>query len=264
MRKVTMLVFICLLIFTGSEAMAFGGSGCAEGECRDCHSFDKKEAEGMLKNLVDKVLGVEFSEVPGFWVVEVEKKGRNYPLYVDFSKSYFFTGNIIKIKSGENVSKRLFDRYNSVDFSKIPLDDALVLGNPGGQMKIIVFTDPQCPYCKQLHVELKKIAQISPEVAFLIKLYPLKMHPEAYGISKSIVCARSMEMLEDSFNDRKVPEPECETDVVDNTLKLVKELGIRSTPTMVFPSGKTVYGFVKAEQILGLIKNEQTAMSDKK
>jgi thiol:disulfide interchange protein DsbC len=261
MRRLAFFLFL-LLFLTGTEdVFAFKGSGCAEGECRDCHSLDKSEAEGLLKKWVDKVNSVDYAEVPGLWVVEVEKKGRNYPLYIDFSKSFVISGSVVRVGDGENITKKLYNKFNSVDVSKIPLGDALILGNPGATTKVVVFTDPKCPYCKKLHVELRKVVEKSPETAFYIKLYPLKMHPEAYDISKSIICSMSMRMLEDSFMDRPVPKPSCETSIVDNTLKLVKSLGINSTPTMVMPSGTVVTGYLPADQILELIRKEKLAKS---
>ena len=118
---------------------------------------------------------------------------------------------------------------------------------------MIVFTDPECPYCKKLHSELKEVVRRDPDIAFLIKLFPLKMHPNAYGTSKSIVCSKSMEFLEASFAGKPVPPANCDTSVVDQTLALVGDLGIRSTPTLVFPDGLVVPGYKKAEALLILI-----------
>jgi thiol:disulfide interchange protein DsbC len=264
MRRAALFTILFLVIIMSSGTFAFVGGGCGEGECKDCHSLDKKEASEILNKWVDNVISVDYAEVPGLWVLEVEKKGRSYPLYVDFSKSYIISGNVVRIRSGENITRQLYNQYNKVDVSKIPLDDALVLGNRGATTKVVVFTDPQCPYCKKLHEELKKVIEKSPDISFFIKLYPLKMHPDAYRISKSIVCARSMKMLEDSFHNRPIPNPSCETPVIDSTLKLVKTLGINSTPTMVFPSGGIVSGYVTAEKILEQISKEKLASSPKR
>jgi thiol:disulfide interchange protein DsbC len=151
---------------------------------------------------------------------------------------------------------------NRVDVSRIPLEDALILGKPTAKTKVIVFTDPECPYCKKLHVELEKVVKRDPEIAFLIKLFPLKMHPNAYEASRSIVCNNSMELLEISFAGKPVPPANCDTKAVDQTLALVAELGIRSTPTLVMPDGLVVPGYKKAEALLVLI-GEATAQSAK-
>lgn len=250
--KIWLPLFFILILAAPGYAMTAGG--CGAGQCNECHSLSVEEAASLLqKGGVERVLSVDFAEMPGVWVVEVEKDRKKYPLYIDFSKSYVVAGNIIRLKDGRNVTQTRMSELNRVDVSKIPLDDALVLGRPEAKKRVIVFTDPECPYCKKLHAELKDVVQRDPEVAFLIKLFPLKMHPNAYSASKSIVCSKSTELLEASFAGKPVPPPICETPVVDETLALVGELGIRSTPTLVMPDGRVLPGFKKADDILNLL-----------
>lgn len=248
----SLLVFIVISLFA-YNSFAMSTDGCGAGSCTDCHSLTKAETVQLLGNMVDKVNSVEFSEVPGMWVAEVEKGLNKLPIYIDFSKQYLISGNIIRLDDKENLTRQRSARMNRIDFSTIPLDDALLLGNSAAKTKVVVFTDPECPYCKKLHEELKEVVRRDPDVAFLIKLFPLKMHPNAYQISKSIVCSKSMEFLEISFAGKPVPPASCDTPVVDQTLALVGELGIRSTPTLVLPDGLVVPGFKNAEALLTLI-----------
>jgi thiol:disulfide interchange protein DsbC len=247
-----LFVFISMmLVVPGVFAMSL--EGCGAGTCADCHSITTTEVEQLLGGMVDKVNSVEFAEVPGMWVAEVEKDQKKLPVYIDFSKQYLVSGNVIRLNDKENVTRQRSVRMNSVDVSKIPLADALLLGKPAAKTKVIVFTDPECPYCRKLHEELKEVVRRNPEVAFLIKLFPLKMHPNAYDISKSIVCNNSMEYLELSFAGKPVPAPNCEIPVVDQTIALAGELGIRSTPTLILPDGLVIPGYRKAEAILTII-----------
>lgn len=248
-----LLLIVVALLFCSQNTFAMSADGCGAGTCNDCHSITKEETALLLGSMVDKVNSVEFSEVPGMWVAEVEKGDRKLPVYIDFSKKYLVSGNVIRLDDKENLTQQRSAQMNKIDFSKIPLDDALLLGLPTAKNKVVVFTDPECPYCKKLHAELKEVVRIDPNIAFLIKLFPLKMHPNAYGISKSIVCNNSMEFLELSFAGKPVPPASCETTVVDQTLALGPELGVRSTPTLIMPDGLVVPGYKKAEALLTLI-----------
>ncbi len=257
----SLLIFVSLLFFA-SQAYTMSTDGCGAGTCVDCHSITKEETQQILGSMVDKVNRVEFAEVPGMWVVEIEKGSRKLPVYIDFSKKYLLSGNVIRLEDKENVTKNRAARMNKIDISKIPLADALILGKPSAKTKIIVFTDPQCPYCGKLHDELKEVVRRDPEIAFLIKLFPLPMHPEAHAISESIVCNNSMEYLERSFAGEPVPAPNCEIPVVDQTIEIGKQLGIRSTPTLVMPDGLVVPGYKKAEALLAII-GENVAQLEK-
>lgn len=239
-------------------------AGCGAGSCSDCHNLTVAEAKTILKGGVDAVHGVDFAEMPGVWAVDVEKDKNRFPVYIDFSKSYVVAGNIIRLQDGKAIAGRRQQappKPARIDVDRIPLDDALLLGSADAKKKVVVFTDPQCPWCKKLHAEIVEVVRRDPDIAFLIKLFPLKIHPEAYAISKSIVCLNSLAMLETSLTDKPVPPPLCDTPVVDQTLALAKELGINSTPTMILPDGSVIPGSRKADDLLRLLGSKVVAGS---
>lgn len=233
---------------------AFQGPGCM-GKCTDCHSLNKDEAAKLLKT--DKynavVKDIRQSPVKGLWEVEVTQGQKTFIIYMDFAKKYLVEGSFTaleKIGASEPLKK--------VDLKKIPLENAVVYGNPKAEKKVIVFDDPECPYCAKLHEEIKKITAKRKDVAFFIKLYPLAMHPEAYAKSKTIVCSKSSpRLLDDAFAGKKLPKADCETSEIDNNIKLAEELGIRGTPALVLPDGRLFPGYAPADVILSLIDNPQ-------
>jgi thiol:disulfide interchange protein DsbC len=256
------LLFVTLMVFSSANLFAMTADGCGAGSCADCHSISKQEETQLLGSMVDKVNNVEFAEVPGMWVVDVEKDKNKLPVFIDFSKQYLISGNVIRLDDKTNVTKERAERMHTVDNKRIPLADALLMGAPNARHKVIVFADPECPYCKKLHDEMKEVVKRAPDIAFYIKLFPLEMHPNAYGISKSIICNNSMEYLELSFNKQPVPPPNCDIPVVDQTIALAKELGIRSTPTLVLPNGRVLPGYRKAEALITTIRASADGSSE--
>jgi thiol:disulfide interchange protein DsbC len=142
---------------------------------------------------------------------------------------------------------------NKVDVSKIPLEDAIVVGKPDAKHKVIVFDDPECPYCKQLQAEMGKVVAKRGDVAFFIKMFPLTIHPGAYEKAKAIVCEKSLQLLEDSLSGKPLPPAKCETRQVDENMALAKRLGISGTPTLIFPDGVVSPGFRSADGIVELL-----------
>ncbi len=242
---------------TPQPGSAFVGEGCAEGECRDCHDINKEDASKLLNGLVDSVDHVDFAEVPGLYAVEVTSKGKKHLVYIDFSKNFVIAGNVIRIADKSNITQKKLQENRRVDLSTISVDRGLVLGNPGAKKKAFVFTDPLCPYCRKFHPELKKVVEADPDIVFFIKLFPLtKLHPDSYRISKTILCEESIELLEDSFIGKPIPDPACDTDGIDRSIELAREIGITSTPTMILPDGRVAPGYRKAEDILKLINGD--------
>ncbi len=259
MKKLFMVAGLLSFLLIGSNAYAFGG--CEE-DCQKCHSLEKKEAEDILSKMRatdTRVMDIKMSPIRGLWEVTLEdSNGGRGVIYVGFSKKYVIGGAIFEVDTASNITQDTLreinkpaDRY--VDTSAIPLDDALVLGDRNAQIKVVVFTDPDCPYCARLHQEMKKIASERKDIAFYLMLLPLKFHPDAYWKSKSIVCAKSMKFLEENFEKKPIPKPDCETGVIDKNVGIGRDLGISGTPTVIMPDGFVVIGGKDAAALTELI-----------
>jgi thiol:disulfide interchange protein DsbC len=265
LHTVSLPVLLTVLL-AGSPASAFQKEGCGAGDCRDCHAVNKEEVAELLKGKVSEVLDVKRSEVPGLWDVEAvvrNKQGtpQKIPLYLDFSKSYLISGKVLKLENNENVTKNSFVKMNTVDRSQIPLDDALLIGKEDAAGKIIVFDDPQCKFCLKLHPVMKKVVEEHPDIAFLIKLYPLAMHSDSKQRAETIICAKlggdnakALSLLEESLTGKSLPEPDCTNDTAENNVALAKKLYIGSTPTLIMPDGRVIPGYRDADEIVKMLK----------
>lgn len=255
-KRILAVVLFIAFAFTVSyadEAASFQGPGCA-GKCSDCHSMTKEEASKLLKTdkFKAQIKDVREAPVKGLWEVEVTQSGKNIIVYIDYAKKYLVEGVFTPVeKIGESAPLK------KIDIKKIPLDNALVFGNPKAEKRIIIFDDPDCPYCIKLHEEVKKIIGKRKDVAFYVKLFPLPIHPKAYEKSKAIVCKKSPKLLEDAFAGKNIPAADCETNEVDKNLKLGEELGIRGTPAVIFPDGRLLPGYVPAEALLNFLDTPQ-------
>jgi thiol:disulfide interchange protein DsbC len=253
-----LFVLAVILIMNPGNVMAFSDTGC-EGDCNKCHSLTKAEAAEIIKQMKTadaKVLDVRISPIKGLWEISIQSQGKEAPVYLDFSKKYIVQGPIIEISTGADKTKEQYHKkkvYKGVDVSKISLKSALVLGSRSAGKKVIIFTDPDCPFCGTLHEEMKKVVKQRKDIAFYIRLFPLKMHPDSYWKSKSIICNKSMQMLDDNFSKKPIPRNECKTAVVDNTIKAAGRLKITGTPTLIFGNGVIQAGAMSADDLIKLV-----------
>ena len=102
---------------------------------------------------------------------------------------------------------------------------------------------------------MKKVIEKRKDIAFYIKMFPLKIHPGAYEKAKAIVCEKSLVLLDDAFEKKELPKPKCETTVVDENLKLAEKLGISGAPTLIMPDGRVMSGYREADAIISLVGN---------
>lgn len=253
------LVFAVSLLLAAGGAHAFEKGGCGGGACTDCHSLTKEEAGKILAGTVDKVLSVELSPVGGLWVVGIEKDGNKWPVYIDFSKKFLINGQVIRLATKENVTETRLTEMSRVDFSTIPLDNAIVIGDPKAANRIIVFSDPDCHFCGMLHQETKKVVAGNPDIAFFVKLYSRVNSATSARKALSVICSGSEKLLEDAYAGKTLPDPSCTTTVVDDTFRLAEKLGIRGTPTMVLPDGRVARGYMEADALVTLLRAAKPA-----
>ncbi len=102
---------------------------------------------------------------------------------------------------------------------------------------------------------MKKIVDERKDIVFRIKMFPLKNHPQAYEKAKSIMCEKSLALLEDAFDKKPLPKPTCETSAVDEHIKLAQKLGLTSVPTLILPDGRILPGYKDAKTLVNLIGN---------
>jgi len=267
--KVIFALFVIMLSLS-SAAFAFDiqGEGCTA-DCSQCHKIKLEEAANILKNFTElKVLSVGEGPVRGMWEVQVETQGGKLPLYLHYSKKYFFTGNIIDIENKKVVTNLPAPETapkEKIDVSKIPLDDAIIIGKASAPNKVIVFDDPDCPFCRKLHIEIKEVVSKRDDIAFYIKLFPLVgLHPQSYDKSKSIVCAKSFKLLDDAFSGKDIPPPSCETKQIDKNIELASKLGITGTPTLILKNGEVISGYAKADALINMIDSAKQETGAKK
>jgi thiol:disulfide interchange protein DsbC len=97
---------------------------------------------------------------------------------------------------------------------------------------------------------MKKILAERNDIAFYFKMVPLKSHPAAYEKSKTILCEKSLSLLEDAFEKKPLPKPTCETTAVDESMKLAERLGMTSVPASILPDGQVIRGYLEAKEFL--------------
>ncbi|WKZ33117.1 MAG: DsbC family protein [Thermodesulfobacteriota bacterium] len=254
MKRIKVLALVSALAIAASYAPGAGAFESKGGNCAECHTLSNDEASKLLKadKFKAQVKEVRLSPVKGLWEVELVQGEKVIIVHVDFAKKTLIEGKLTELAElGEPKPLR------KVDLKDVSLEKAVVMGDPKAEKKVVVFSDPDCPYCARLHEELKKINAERKDIAFYIKMYPLAIHPNAYEKSKAIACKKSIKLLEDAFAGKKLPKPDCETQEVDNNIRLAEGLGINGTPALVMPDGRLFPGYAPADVLIGVIDNRK-------
>jgi thiol:disulfide interchange protein DsbC len=257
-----LLIALAVSIIVASPSFAMAKDGCS-GLCSACHTLTEKDATALLSKIGATAKSVKESPSKGLFEVLAEKDGKQGIVFIDYGKKHLLQGMIVNLETMQPVSAHAQDlpqakQVTTVDVTKIPADKAVIMGNPKGSKKLYVFTDPDCPYCKKGHLELKKLASIAPDVAIHIMLYPLAMHPGAYDKARTIIETKSLELMDKAFDSKEIPKPTKESSkkTVDEIIEFANANGISGTPTMVMPDGRIEVGMRDAETLKKMLEGK--------
>jgi thiol:disulfide interchange protein DsbC len=187
-------------------------------------------------------------KLEGLPFYEVVASG-NQIYYTDPKGSVLLVGNMFDLATLANLTDDRLEQLQVVDFSRLPLDKAIVRVRGDGSRKLAVFADPDCPFCKQLEQELLQVSNVT----LYVFLYPLaSLHPDAPRKARAIWCAPDPGAAWDQWILRETEPakaPEGCADPIAEIAMLADTLNIDATPGLVFPSGRLIPGAVAAQDI---------------
>ncbi|KAG0164872.1 hypothetical protein DFQ30_009266 [Apophysomyces sp. BC1015] len=135
----------------------------------------------------------------------------------------------------------------NLDFSSLPLANAVKVVKGNGARKLAVFSDPNCGYCKRLETSLKGFDNIT----IYTFLYPV-LSPDSEVKAKSIWCSSDRAKAWQAWMlDHQSPSASgnCDTSALQKNLALGQKLDVTGAPTIILADGRRLRGAVPAEQL---------------
>ncbi|NCU25065.1 DsbC family protein [Acinetobacter haemolyticus] len=195
----------------------------------------------LNKNYPDiQVTNIQATEMTGLYSANLD----NQIIYLDENAEHMFIGSMVRLKDQKNLTKDLVLKQNSIDWQKLPLQDAIKTVKGNGKRQLAIFSDPNCPYCKQLEAELDKL----DDVTIYTFIYALK--PQSIAVSKQVWCDANPSYAWKNLLQKNV-QPKAKTcaNPIDRNLALGRKLGVNGTPTLIFSNGLKMVGGRSAEDI---------------
>ncbi len=243
----------------------------ASTDVKDVKSYIKNH---MVQNAQVKVESVDIIDTkaldnPKGWevfFVNIHASVKKAPTIFDkvivpetlFVKDGYFAPTLINMKTGEDYKRILKPKLKKEIYD----DKHLIAGNKDAKHKIVVFSDPQCPFCQTIIPKVYKATVDNPKTfALYYYHFPLlRIHPVSDIISRAMVVEHQkgnnqkvMDMYKFKINPREVnatkvlgrlnkefsmniTEEQLNTDAVNKELKFDKEMATKAmvsgTPTI--------------------------------
>lgn len=204
----------------------------------------------IRKNLAERLVGfpkieeVRPSAMPGLWEIRFGNEIR----YTDPTGSYLIEGDLLDLRNRRNLTEDRIAKLSAVDFSTLPLKDALVWKNGNGKRRIAVFADPNCGYCKRFERSLQDVKDITV-YTFLIPILGGDSPEKSRAIwcSKDATVAWQGWMLEGKSPAK--PTGTCDDSAIERNLALSRRSHVTGTPAIILEDGSRAPGALSAEQL---------------
>ncbi len=173
-------------------------------------------------------------------------------------------------------------------YAPVPIGDSPVRGNVEAPVTIVMFTDLECPYCRQMHENLDALIEGSEgDVRIVFKHTPLSFHPNAVPAALGALAAREQGKFWD-YVDRVYANQETldrealmeharavgldleqfkndfgsdsHIAAIESDLGLAAQIGVSGTPTM-FVNGVRVVGLYPTGDLRALVEQQKALVA---
>ncbi len=172
--------------------------------------------------------------------------GRNVA-YVGSEARYFLFGHLFDMQTQRDLTAERLEQARRIDFTNLPLADAIQSVRGDGARRLAVFSDPDCPYCKQLEQTLAKLDNVKIHTF----LYPLnELHPEARAKAIAVWCAQDRAGAWQALmlDSKPLQSADC-AHPIDRNIALARKLGVDGTPVLFDSQGRRLAGAAPVDRI---------------
>ncbi len=173
-------------------------------------------------------------------------------VYVSADGRYMLQGELIDIQSRKSLTEPRRREAIRALLDSVSEDDMIIFKPEKVKHVITVFTDIDCGYCRKLHGEMDEYLAEGIEVRYM--MFPRAgVGSGSYKKAVAVFCSEDRNAALTNAKNGKALEMKSCDNPVDKHMDLVRQLGARGTPFIVFEDGRTQPGYVPAKQLSRLL-----------
>ena len=191
-----------------------------------------KEIESLTLFQGAQIKVMDGYDMDSVYLLKITSRGNSDTIYLTKDKKYLIAGNVISTADGKKLDV-------PADVSALYGKEAFTFGK--GKDEYILFTDPECPYCKKFE---SYFTQIEDKVKIKVFFFPLSFHPNAKDLSLYIMAQKSYDskvkaMLNATkdtyeFINRDIAQAKLDKlqKSLDMQMEMGMKLGVQGTPSL--------------------------------
>ena len=229
-RTLVLVVLACIL------ATSHAGAGDVSDELRERLSQRLQEFDPEIR--LDRV---EATPLPGIYQVVAQGQ----VAYMSEDGRYLVQGDIVDLEVGASLSDAVRGEL-VIDQLEAHGEERMIVYTPpdGADHTVTVFTDIDCPYCRQMHQRMDDYHAEGIEIRY-VQMPRAGVGTGSYHKAVSVYCADDQLAAMDAAKAGETPEQrECDNPV-ESQLELARSIGVNATPTFIDEQGRMHRGLVE-------------------
>ena len=213
------------------------------------NAFAQGQEATIRKNLSERIPQIprieEITRSPMAGLYEI-RLSTNEIYYSDAEGNFLIQGSLIDTKSKRNLTEEREAKLSAIEFSSLPIKDAITIVRGNGKRKLAVFEDPNCGYCKRFERDLAKV----DNVTIYLFLYPI-LGDDSMTKSRNVWCAKDPAgaWSQVMTKEQTIPNANCNIAAIERNVEFGRKFKITGTPTLIAQDGARVPGAINTMQI---------------
>jgi thiol:disulfide interchange protein DsbC len=245
-------LYIAILLASLPWLLFSGPSRAAE----DSHALNEKNIQIFTEKLQKNFPGlspdlVSASPVAGVYEVIIGAK----LLYITEDARYLLDARIIDLNRKADISTPRINAVHLLALRRLGTDRMIRFDPPKDKTRytVTVFTDLDCPYCRKMHAQIAEYNALGIAIHYL--LYPRAgLNSPSYHKAVSVWCSDDRKAaLTKAKTGAVIPAKTCDNPVVKH-MALGEQMGIRGTPSVVFPNGEVVMSYIPPKKMIQMLE----------
>ncbi|MEO7148970.1 MAG: DsbC family protein [Rhodanobacteraceae bacterium] len=170
-------------------------------------------------------------------------------VYVSADGRYMLQGNAYDLKTHTDLSDAQMDRLRREALATVSPAQMLRFAPPHPKYTVTVFTDIDCPYCREFHRHIADYNAAGIAVDYLF--WPRSgLDTPSYDKAVSVWCAADRKRAFTAAKAGVDPKPATCANPVRHDFELGLDLGVDGTPSIIAGNGALIGGYATPRDLL--------------
>jgi thiol:disulfide interchange protein DsbC len=210
-------------------------------------AFAADAIQERLEGLVPDMDQVVIAETPVDGLMQVQI-GSDV-VYMSEDGRYLFQGRMVDMDTQLDLTDQAKSSMRAEALADLDDLDFVTFGPDDADYEVLVFTDPDCGYCRRLHEQMSEYSSAGIRVKYLA--FPRAgVDSSSYDKLVSVWCADDRNAAMDIAKTGGTPPPATCDNPVEDQYRLGQALGVTGTPSIMTRDGGLIPGYVPPDQLI--------------